>query len=180
MFLLVACLGDEIDSRYAFDPGANPFGPQYVLPKEGVDIRKENSIYAAIEHMKPLVEIERRLMNIIPVDLLDRWINERSDLSAFAVSVREFGKYVLEYDQDLDQYLGNPINCYTIIKRFTNGWILLPYRNDVDSQTKKGIQGVLKVNFMYLPSVHVDLLGECLLLKQKNYIYHCGGCFWGP
>ena len=70
-----------------------------------VDIQKENSIYAAIEHMKPLVEIERRLMNIIPVDLLDRWINERSDLSAFAVSVREFGKFELEYDEDVERYI---------------------------------------------------------------------------
>jgi len=150
--------GDDIDSRYAIDAKANPFGPDYIT-SEGVDIRKENSIYAAIEHMKPLVEIERRLVNIISKDFLQRQIDRRTEFSAFAVSVQEFAQFALEYDDDLETYLGNPINCYMIIKRFTNGWLMLPARGDLEEDARRDVQGVLDNNYMYMPTAVVDLLG---------------------
>ena len=156
LFSLFAFL---VQSSHPLDMKSNKYGPEYITIKDGVDLRKENSIYAAIEHMKPLVEIEDRLMNILPTDYLQQQIDQRTDLSVFAISAQEFSGFELEYDEDVEQYLGNPVNGYMIIRRFVHGWFKLLSREDLVAEARRDVQVILRNNYMYMPSEDVDLLG---------------------
>ena len=91
-------------------------------------------IYNAIVHMGPLVEIERRLIKVAK-QYLDSEKLKLNGLRQFAKSVEEASK--LSHEDPL-KYVGNPINSYLIIKRFTSGWKELADRLSVDDSKITG------------------------------------------
>lgn len=96
--------------------------------------KQEPRLFAAVAHMKPLVQIERRLVDIAK-DYLSEQRKKLNELAPFARSVEEAMQMS---DDDPERYLGNPINCYLIIKRFTSGWKELPSRLDIGESNLKG------------------------------------------
>ena len=96
--------------------------------------KEEPKLFAAVEHMKPLVQIERRLLEIAK-NYLKEQRKKLGELAPFAKSVEEAMKMS---ETDPEKYLGNPINCYLIIKRFTSGWKELRSRLDMDESSLRG------------------------------------------
>ena len=78
----------------------------------------EGNVYQSIAHLEPLVEIERRLIKVAREYLNDEKLKLKG-LQGFARSVKESLELSSE---DPIKYLGNPVNSYLLIKRFTSGW----------------------------------------------------------
>ena len=96
--------------------------------------KKVGKIFTAIAHMEPLVEIERRLVKLAR-DYLNQERHKLEGLKQFAKQVDEAVK--LSKDEPI-KYLGNPVNSYLIIKRFTSGWADLSDRLTVDDKNAEG------------------------------------------
>lgn len=96
--------------------------------------KKVGKIFTAIAHMEPLVEIERRLVKLAR-GYLNQERHKLEGLKQFAKQVDEAVK--LSKDEPI-KYLGNPVNSYLIIKRFTSGWADLSDRLTVDDKNAEG------------------------------------------
>ena len=86
-----------------------------------------NHIYDAADHLKPLVRMEEDLLKIAHTYIKDQK-RKLAELEPFADSVREMMELS---EQSKERYLGHPINCYLMIKRFTSGWKEMPPRLEV-------------------------------------------------
>ena len=94
----------------------------------------DGHLYASVAHMEPLVELETRLLGAAK-DYLKQEREKLEGLKSFADSVR---KSVEVSKKDATRYLGNPVNSYLIIKRFTSGWKQLAERLTVDDEKLEG------------------------------------------
>ena len=77
-----------------------------------------------------------------------------AELEPFAESIREALK--LSSGENGVRYLGNPINCYLMIKRYTSGWKELPPRLEVDEASLNKVQRTLDENKMFMPSGEIS------------------------
>ena len=93
------------------------------------------NIYTAISHMEPLIDIEKRLLNLAR-EYLQKERRRLGEFKQFAESVESAME--LSKDEPL-KYLGNPVNSYLIIKRFTSGWRELTSRLEIDDSKIDGI-----------------------------------------
>lgn len=84
--------------------------------------------------MEPLLDIEERLLDLTR-KYLEKERRKLGELKQFASSVQEAME--LSKDEPL-KYLGNPINSYLIIKRFTSGWRELASRLEIDDSKIEG------------------------------------------
>lgn len=119
-------------------------------------------IFSSVEHMKPLLQIEKQLLDISKSYLKEQK-RKLAELLPFAKSVEEAmdlsaGKYE-------DEYLGHPLNAYLIIKRFTSGWKDIPSRLKDDEAILKQVSKFLSQNEEHLPSV-VDSTGATTALLR--------------
>ena len=102
----------------------------------------EGNIYTAIAHMEPLVDIEKRLLDLAR-EYLNKERRRLGEFKQFAASVESAME--LSKDEPL-KYLGNPVNSYLIIKRFTSGWRELTSRLEIDDSKIDG-KKMLKILF---------------------------------
>lgn len=101
---------------------------------QDVQCEPTGNIYTAIAHMEPLIDIEGRLIDLAR-EYIQKERKKLDGLKQFAQSVREAME--LSKDEPL-KYLGNPVNSYLIIKRFTSGWRELASRLEVDDTKIEG------------------------------------------
>ena len=100
-------------------------------------IREEkSSVYTSIAHMEPLLDIEGRLVKLAR-EYLQKERRRLGEFKQFAKSVEDAME--LSKDEPL-KYLGNPINSYLIIKRFTSGWRELTSRLEIDDSKVDGMK----------------------------------------
>ncbi|XP_057309896.1 prolyl 4-hydroxylase subunit alpha-1-like isoform X1 [Hydractinia symbiolongicarpus] len=127
----------------------------------------KGNVYSAISHMEPLIDIERRLVKIAR-EYLNQERHQLNGLKQFADSVEEAMN--LSKDDPM-KYLGNPINSYLIIKRFTSGWSDLGDRLSVDDKKLEDVKVLLKSNEMYMPTFEKDMIGatDAILRLQDTY-----------
>lgn len=95
----------------------------------------EGNIYTSIAHMEPLVDIEKRLLDLAR-EYLQKERRRLGEFKQFATSVESAME--LSKDEPL-KYLGNPVNSYLIIKRFTSGWRELTSRLEIDDSKIDGM-----------------------------------------
>ena len=82
---------------------------------------------AAVAHLEPLIQLEHRLFNATK-DYLNSEKRKLAGMKQFAESVQK----AIEVSEDNPiEYLGNPVNAYLILKRFTSGWKELAKRMEV-------------------------------------------------
>ena len=74
-----------------------------------------NNLFAAVDHMDPLVDIEWRLVQIARADLQRR----RENLNLIS-------SFIKSVEDSPPVYRANPLTNYHIIHRFTNNWYGLP------------------------------------------------------
>jgi len=137
-------------------------------PTHAHTTRNDNFVYAAVAHLEPLVEIELRLYEITLPFLHMHRDNTSSPLHHFVLQLEDAMRLT---DEDLEKYIGNPINSFVMIKRFVQVWYFIPTRHDVDVLISKDVSDLLQANDMYLPSTLVDLPGAAagILRLQKTY-----------
>jgi len=99
--------------------------------------------------VQPLVDMEKDLLKLARTYLKDQK-RKLAELEPFADSVREAMK-LSELEEGV-RYLGNPINCYLMIKRYTSGWKELPPRLDVDVASLNKVQRTIDEGQHFLPS----------------------------
>lgn len=119
-----------------------------------------------MEHMKPLLGIEKELLNAAK-KYIKHQKRQISELLPFAESVQE----AIDLSSDDEStYLGHPLNCYLIIKRFTSGWTDLPSRMNIDEESLKNIEQKMAENEKHMPSLF-DLSGAtgALLRFMDNF-----------
>jgi len=129
--------------------------------------KKSGNVYSAIAHMEPLVEIERRLISLAR-NYIEKERHELAGLKQFADQVDEAMQ--LSKDEPI-KYLGNPINSYLIIKRFTSGWVDLADRLNDNDEAIQDINDLLTANDMYLPTYEQDMVGatQAIFRLQDTY-----------
>ena len=75
-------------------------------------------VYTALASMKGLVRLEGYLL-----DLLDRYIENHpephEDLPRFAKEAREMRHNAMD---DIEVFLGHPVNAFLLLRRFTKHW----------------------------------------------------------
>ena len=95
---------------------------------------QKDSVFTAIAHMEPLLDIEERLLDLAR-QYLEKERRKLGEFKQFAKSVEDAME--LSKDEPL-KYLGNPVNSYLIIKRFTSGWRELTSRLEIDDSKVDG------------------------------------------
>lgn len=121
-FLLTVCClittSSQIDDPY--------FRKDYAPPPT------QGNMFAAISHMQPLAKIERSFVNKAKEYIAEEK-EKLKEMKKFANEVKESMK--ISKGNEV-HYLGNPINSYLIIKRFTNGWKELLNKLDPNNGSK--------------------------------------------
>ncbi|XP_066917880.1 prolyl 4-hydroxylase subunit alpha-1-like isoform X1 [Clytia hemisphaerica] len=126
-----------------------------------------SSVYTSIAHMEPLLDIEGRLVKIAR-EYLQKERRRLGEFKQFAKSVEDAME--LSKDEPL-KYLGNPINSYLIIKRFTSGWRELTSRLEIDDSKVDEMKSIIESNKYQLPTYEIDLLGATgsIIRLQDTY-----------
>ncbi|XP_047144915.1 prolyl 4-hydroxylase subunit alpha-1 isoform X2 [Hydra vulgaris] len=128
----------------------------------------EGNVYQSIAHLEPLVEIERRLIKVAREYLDDEKFKLKS-LQGFAKSVRE--SLELSKDDPI-KYLGNPVNSYLLIKRFTSGWKDLADLLSINDEKANDIKTILKANEVFLPTYDIDMVGATAAMFRLQDTYN--------
>jgi len=132
-----------------------------------VTCQHKGNVYTSIAHMEPLIDIEARLVEIAS-EYLNKERRKLGELKQFAKSVEE--AMTLSKDEPL-KYLGNPVNSYLIIKRFTSGWKELASRLQIDDSRIEEINSLLSANEHHLPTYKTDLLGATASIFRLQDTY---------
>uniref|UniRef100_A0A7M5XCK6 procollagen-proline 4-dioxygenase n=1 Tax=Clytia hemisphaerica TaxID=252671 RepID=A0A7M5XCK6_9CNID len=134
---------------------------------KGLHCEETSSVYTSIAHMEPLLDIEGRLVKIAR-EYLQKERRRLGEFKQFAKSVEDAME--LSKDEPL-KYLGNPINSYLIIKRFTSGWRELTSRLEIDDSKVDEMKSIIESNKYQLPTYEIDLLGATgsIIRLQDTY-----------
>eukprot|EP00794_Sanderia_malayensis_P012295 gene12295-13563_t len=124
-------------------------------------------MYAAVTELEDLYRVEQRLLNVTKEYITE----ERRKLAG----LKQFAK-AAEIASELSkgdplEYIGNPINSYLLLKRFTWGWNELSDLLHFSDDKLKDIATIFKVNQNVLPTYNVDFVGAAAGLFRLQDTY---------
>ncbi|XP_063532118.1 prolyl 4-hydroxylase subunit alpha-1 [Cydia strobilella] len=122
-------------------------------------------LFTAIAEMEPLLQTHKRI-----IDDLDHYIIKEEE--RIAVLKRHLDLYKLEHKkamEDIPNYLGNPINAFTLIKRLTTEL------DDIEDSIKIGTEYIKNITMNHAdvkyPTLE-DLAGAAQALTRLQTTYH--------
>ncbi|XP_041984197.1 prolyl 4-hydroxylase subunit alpha-1-like isoform X2 [Aricia agestis] len=124
-------------------------------------------IFTAISEVEPLLETHKRIIE----DLDDYITKEENRLS---VLKRHLEIYKREHDkamEDIPNYLGNPINAFTLIKRLTTDLDFIEQSIEVGTEYIKNITVLNNYADVKYPTLE-DLTGAAQALTRLQETYH--------
>lgn len=96
----------------------------------------EAQIFAALTHMTDFIRLEQSFSSILDEYLQDSVPSASSELERFSNDVKQHLKDLK--DEDMEIFLGHPVNSYLLVRRFLHDWRNVTNQLDETNPIGKG------------------------------------------